>query len=64
MSAVKNSTTTKSDKTINKMYEDAWQLREAFKDVKQNPKYKNMSNDELLYGEKGVWSTNNLEDDE
>ena len=30
--------------------------------VKENPRFAGMSIDEILYGEKGVWTTNNLED--
>ena len=54
----------KREKKLDKTYDEILQLQDSLQDAKQDPRYKNMSHDELLYGEKGAWSTNNRDDDE
>ena len=47
-----------------KAFKSLWKLRESMRNAKADPRYEGMSLDEVLYGEKGAWSTNNMEEND
>ena len=57
--AVQEKIKTQDRQRIEHIYQELDNLQERMKDAKPDPQYEGMSVDEILYGQHGVWSTNN-----
>lgn len=62
--AVREKLEKEAETSREKTYKSLWKLMDSMKNAPVDPKYKDMSVDEILYGDKGAWSTNNQEENE